>query len=164
MDLGFFGAKDPSMTTSQPAELFRIPIVVCLILKQHDQSHILLLRRTATLNKPEGLWSLPGGKVDANESLTQALKREAFEEINVTISEDDLELVHVMHAKTKDREWIAMYFVAEKWTGLVQNNEPNEHELVAWWPLHALPQDLFPPFKQALDAIDNNRRYSQFGW
>lgn len=152
------------MTTSLPIEPFKVPIVVCLILKQHDQSEILLLKRTVTPKKPDGLWSLPGGKVDAHESLTHALAREAFEEINVTISEHDLELVHVMHARTKDREWIGLYFVAEQWTGVIHNNEPDEHELVAWWPLNRLPNELFPPFKQALDAINNNNRYSQFGW
>jgi len=43
---------------------------------------ILLLKRSGVNKFYKGLWQLPGGKVDAGENVTHAIKRELKEETN----------------------------------------------------------------------------------
>ena len=47
------------------------------------QGSILLARRSPHRKAYPGLWSFPGGHVEAGETLEQALTREASEEVNV---------------------------------------------------------------------------------
>jgi ADP-ribose pyrophosphatase YjhB (NUDIX family) len=56
------------------------PVVLAGIIRNKN---ILLLKRAREPFK--GLWSLPGGKVELNEFLTDALKREIIEETNLSL-------------------------------------------------------------------------------
>lgn len=49
-----------------------------------DQVHLVLTRRAGTLGQHAGQVSLPGGAVDATESIEAAALREAYEEIGLT--------------------------------------------------------------------------------
>lgn len=58
-------------------------IVTAAILRNQDR--ILITRRPA--HKPHGgMWELPGGKLDGNESPQQALQRELLEELGIQIT------------------------------------------------------------------------------
>lgn len=54
------------------------------LLFMHDQN-ILLLRRARDVRLFPGHWHGPAGKIEAGESPKQAIIREAFEEIGVTV-------------------------------------------------------------------------------
>ena len=88
-------------------ERFKLVVAVHLILIENGK--ILLLRRYNT-GYEDGNYSVVAGHVDGNESVIHAMKREAFEEAGITIKEEDLDIVHVMHRKTPERESID-YFV-----------------------------------------------------
>ena len=55
-------------------------VVNALLLRQGS---VLLARRSPHRKAYPGLWSFPGGHVEAGETLEQALTREAREEVNV---------------------------------------------------------------------------------
>jgi 8-oxo-dGTP diphosphatase len=58
-----------------------------ILFNQHQQ--VLLIKR----NQPpaQGLWSIPGGKLESGESLVEACRREFYEETNL-----DVEVRHIV--------------------------------------------------------------------
>jgi 8-oxo-dGTP pyrophosphatase MutT (NUDIX family) len=53
-----------------------------------DGLAFLLTRRAATLRKHAGQWALPGGRVDAGETITETGRRELAEEVGLELGED----------------------------------------------------------------------------
>lgn len=89
---------------------------------------VLLLRRFNT-GWADGSYTLPAGHVDGNETIKQAMMREASEEIDIHIEEEDLTVVHTLHIKT-DAEYIAFFLLASQWKGEPKNNEPNKADIL----------------------------------
>ena len=65
---------------------------VCLILADDGAGDCALLvtRRASNLNSHAGQFALPGGRVDADESVIEAALREAREEINLELAPDSI--------------------------------------------------------------------------
>ena len=66
--------------------------ISCLLFIQDDDSRILLMKRNRSPNL--GMWSPPGGKLEMQlgESPIECAKREALEEVGLTLTDDDLRL------------------------------------------------------------------------
>lgn len=126
---------------------------------------VLLLRRYNTGYR-DGDYSLPAGHVEPGESFTQTMIREAKEEIGVTLNEEDFEISHIMHRKneSQDRESIDTFFIAERWTGTLENKEPEKCDDLSWFPVDNLPENTIPYVRQAIENSLNNIPYSEFGW
>jgi ADP-ribose pyrophosphatase len=60
-----------------------------------DQSNLLLVRRSRDPGK--GLWGLPGGFVDRDETIEQALAREVLEETQLQLASQELILTGPNH-------------------------------------------------------------------
>lgn len=100
-----------------------------------------------------------GGKIKEDESIEQATIREAFEEIEVTIPEDKLEKVAILHFSFDSKpEWdqeCHVYFVSE-WEG-----EPIESEEMnpEWYSKDNLPFDnMWPDDKHWLPRVLSGER------
>ena len=59
-----------------------IHVAVAVVKDQFGK--ILITKRPDTVDQG-GLWEFPGGKVESNENVRQALKRELYEEVGLTI-------------------------------------------------------------------------------
>lgn len=103
-------------------------------------------------------YMLPGGGVDAGESLTQALERELAEETGITICAGDLVLASDAIAPDGSRHVLNLCFTATRIDGDLMRGEDPRIVAVDWVPvanLQSIP--LFPDFGAALQtAIEAN--------
>lgn len=130
-----------------------------LIIKENQ---ILLLLRANT-GYEDGKYSVVAGHVEQNENIKKAMAREALEEANLTIKEEDLEFVHVMNRKS-DSERISFFFAPQKWEGEIKKMEPDKCSDLSWFPLDNLPNNIIPYVKKAIEHYLNGIKYSEFGW
>lgn len=123
---------------------------------------VLLLRRANT-GYEDGNYSVPAGHVEAGEKATDAMIREAAEEIGVALAPGDLPLAMVMQRKTED-ERIDFFFVADPWPGEPQNREPGKCDELRWATLNEPPANVVPYVRRAIEALRTGERYMEFGW
>jgi len=131
-----------------------------------DGNQILLLKRANT-GYFDGSYSLPAGHIAGGESAIAAAAREAKEEVGVTISLKNLQLVHVMHRSSDipvDHERVDFYFEAYRWKGKVKNCEPYKCDELRWCGLKSLPQNMVPEVRFALKKLSEGKIYSDFNF
>jgi 8-oxo-dGTP pyrophosphatase MutT (NUDIX family) len=120
--------------------------VVFVLLESPTRAYFLLQRAPGLCNdRFDGVFSLPGGKVEPHETLREAACREALEEVGVAIAQDDLEFVHLgNHFATPTKKIIATIFRARRWSGTASNLELERHTMAAWFTADILPVNLCP--------------------
>lgn len=134
---------------------------VFMILRKDTQ--VLLLQRQAT-GWMDGQFSVPAGALDAGETIKSAAIREALEEVGVTIRPQDAACAHIMHCKTGASAWVGYFFTAVKWEGEPRVCEPEKHGGIVWCEIKALPENLIPYVRKALEMIEYGEAYSEYGW
>ncbi len=93
-----------------------VEVAVGILLK--DQSWVLMGRRPS--GKPyAGYWEFPGGKLEVNESITTALKRELHEELGIQIA---LDKSHCQEIMTLEHDYPHAYVrlhvcLVDRWVG-----------------------------------------------
>jgi ADP-ribose pyrophosphatase YjhB (NUDIX family) len=127
----------------------------------HDNK-ILLLRRINT-GYADGMYGLPSGHLEENETIREGIKREAKEEIGIDLDVDDLKLVHTMHRKENDTR-VDFFFEVSKYQGTPINNEPDKCDDLQWFSLDNLPSNIVAYVKKALENSQNKIIYSESGW
>lgn len=142
---------------------FCLPVSVYLILKQNQE--VLLLRRFQT-GFSDGLYGVVAGCIDGNESVVDALIREAKEEAGIKIDRKDLSFPTTMHLKGGENHWEAFcfFFVAENWTGEIINNEPHKCDELQFYHLDNLPSNMIPYVKEGMFAAIHQIPFIEHGW
>jgi 8-oxo-dGTP diphosphatase len=126
-------------------------------------NQILLLKRIHS-DFHDKIFSLPAGHLDPGESLKRAAVREAKEEVDLDVNEDDLELVHVIHIIEGNSPAIGFYFKVKNFSGEPKNMEPDKHDLVGWYDLDNLPKNITPVLRTALQKILKGDNYSEINF
>ncbi|MCB1894766.1 MAG: NUDIX domain-containing protein [Zoogloeaceae bacterium] len=129
-----------------PSRHHAIPTGVHLILRRDDR--VLLMRRANT-GFFDGLFSLPGGHVEAGESIAMTAIREGREELGIELAEASLATVGVIH-RLSDSNRIDFFVEVERWAPEPRRAEPDKCDLLDWYPEHALPAPLVPYVRLAL--------------
>lgn len=126
------------------------PAVYIFLQKEGD---ILLARRCNT-GYQDGNYQVPAGHVEEGELPTEAIIREAKEEVGVDAEVKDLELVHVSyrpkHDDTGDR--VDFFFRTEKWVGEPTIMEPNKCDDLKWVSPNDLPANITPHVRDAIQS------------
>lgn len=120
---------------------YKSMLVVDLMLTRENNGEkevLLALRKNTGYN--DGEYELPGGHVDANEDLIQAMMREAKEELNIDLNRGDLKIEHILHHYKGNR--LKFIISAEKYDGELKIGEPNKCEKIEWFNINELPSNL----------------------
>ena len=89
-----------------------IKVVVGVV---HNNSKEIFISRRKKNQFMSGYWELPGGKVENNEDLTSALKRELFEEIGIKI--EKFSLIQTIQQQYPKRIIDLSIYVIDKYSG-----------------------------------------------
>lgn len=142
-------------------ERFKSVVAVHLILIEGNQ---ILLQRRYNTGYEDANYSVVAGHLDGNESVLSAMKREALEEAGISISEEDLQIVHVMHRKAKDRESIDYFLTCKKYTGQIQIMEKDKCDELTFYELENLPNNVIPYVRKAIEYYQTGETFSVYGW
>jgi 8-oxo-dGTP diphosphatase len=123
---------------------------------------VLLLRRFNT-GYEDGNYSVVAGHLDGGEEVKAAAIREAREEVGIKIAPGDLQVVGVMHRRSDD-ERVDFFVTAAAWAGEIANQEPHRCDQLAWFDLDALPENVIPYVRRALDNYRKGKWFDSFGW
>lgn len=115
-------------------------------------ANVLLVRQTYM----EG-WFLPGGGMKKHETFDQAARREAREEVGA-----DIRSLALVGAYSNFGEWKSDHNIVFS-SRQFKLNGKHDHEIaeLRFFPLHALPVDLWPPHRRRLDAYRLARKRSK---
>jgi len=139
---------------------FKLVSAVHLFLIKEDK--ILLLRRFNT-GYEDGNYSVVAGHLDGGEPVKSAMIREAKEETGIDISNQDLDVVQVMH-RLADDERIDFFLRASTWAGEIKNMEPHKCDELSWRPIDDLPDNIIPYVRTAIDNYQKGIWFDNYGW
>ena len=135
-------------------------LITDLHLILRDGGKVLLGLRQNT-GFADGLYHLPAGHLEPDESIVAGAAREAKEELGIDIVPGDLDLVHTMHQREGR---LSLFFDVRSWSGEIHNAEPGKCAVLAWVSCDGLPENLVAYARAALAHIRDGQRVSTFGW
>jgi len=124
----------------------RIDVVYSLITDQQREK-ILMVR-----NKDNGRWSLPGGAVEAGESLESAAIREAKEETGLDIKVFGIVALNEAYLEKQQEHALFFTFKAEIIGGMEEISRPEEITEIKWIDVDQ-SDELMPYYKEGLKEI-----------
>lgn len=125
-------------------------VVGAVLLK--DNTTILLPKRSNNLKKMPNKYEFPGGKVEKNETLKEALQRELNEELLINVDLQDI--IEFPNNVLKTEKFVLTIYIVKKWENELTINpeinstilEVNIHELIN-------VEELLETDKQIIPAI-----------
>ena len=112
---------------------------ICII---YDKEKGILFEKRSD----NGMWCVPGGIVELDESLSQALKREVKEETSLYISKPRLfdvkANVHAIYPNKDEVFYTEVVYVVNEYYGDINNDE--ESTEIRWFKINELPQKIVP--------------------
>jgi ADP-ribose pyrophosphatase YjhB (NUDIX family) len=139
-----------------------IPEVFLFLIRDEK---ILLARRFQT-GYEDGNYGLPAGHGEANETMSEGIRREALEEIGITIAAEEIIFAHTQHRFSEDNPHarVGFYFTATNYTGELHNAEPHKCDALDWFPLSDLPTNIVPHVRAAIESYLRGEKYSEYNW
>lgn len=132
------------------------------ILQKNEKLLFLLRKNTPFFSDHYGLI---GGKVEDSESITDALIREIYEEIGISITKEDTHFAHCLSFRNEHGKAIlALVFKVNNWTGEIINKEPDKCAELAWFAPANLPKNIIPRHHHILEMVQRGILYSENSW
>lgn len=124
-----------------------VHVAVGVIISTSEENIQIFLTKRLQNSHQGGKWEFPGGKVESNETVAQALSRELIEEVDIKVL-SCLPLMTIEH-DYGDKKVCLDVFVVDNYEG-----EPcaQEGQQEGWFTLNALKKLDFPEANQAIIA------------
>lgn len=130
-----------------------------MLTRENEGKKEVLLSLRKNTGYRDGEYELPGGHVDEGEDLMHAMVREAKEELNIDIKEEDLKIAHILHHFTGDR--INFILTTSSYEGNPIVGEPEACEKIEWFDINNLPSNTIPKIKKSIEEINKGIFYSK---
>ncbi len=128
------------------------PRLGCGAFIRDDLGRVLLVKRR---RQPEaGCWGLPGGKVEAMETLQAATIRELREELGIVIRPQRILSVSDQIDHGRGEHWVSVVYLAALVSGMPEICEPDALSQLGWFATDALPGHLTVATRDAVKAFD----------
>lgn len=120
----------------------------------NDGNKILLGHRcnnykdTGGIYEPDS-WTIPGGKLEYDETMLEGGAREVKEETNLDV--EDLVIFGASDDFQPNKHFVTIQVVAHKFSGELKNMEPTKHSEWKWFDLNELPEKLYSPCKKFIE-------------
>ena len=130
-------------------------------LLEKDGKFLLFYRTDGYFNG--GWWVLPAGHIEAGETATQTVIREAKEELGVDIDAKDVCFGHIVHNLVGENKRMDFYFRVKDFKGELKNMEPSKCAKMEFFSKETMPpaEKIAPTSLQALQSMWNNIYYSE---
>ena len=105
----------------------------------------------------EDTWASAGGHLESGETLEECGRREAMEELGVTV--EDLRYLCVSNIIAYDKHYVDIEFLGEIGDQEPRLMEPESFIASGWFSLDDLPEPLFHAMRYALDSYRTGQHY-----
>ena len=105
----------------------------------------------------EDTWASAGGHLENGETLEECGRREAMEELGVTV--EDLRYLCVSNIIAYDKHYVDIEFLGEIGDQEPRLMEPESFIASGWFSLDDLPEPLFHAMRYALDSFRTGQHY-----
>ncbi len=138
-------------------------VLYVLAMLEQDGKLLLLLRKNSRFFS--GYYGLVGGKIEEKESIADALIREMYEEVGITVSKQNLNFAHCLSfVGDEGTEVVALVFKVAEWQGCAINCEPDKVAALTWFEMNQLPQNIIPRHRHIIEMVQGGILYSEKGW
>jgi 8-oxo-dGTP diphosphatase len=127
-------------------------------------SQVMLGKRCNT-GYMDGCFSPPAGHVFEFETCLSAMQREAKEECGVSLADEDLSLIGVVHLLAPPFDYVHFIFTSDFTNQVPVNMEPHKCESWQFFNLDDLPAPIDPYIKKILEiATGATKPVLEYGW
>lgn len=129
---------------------------ISVLFLEHNE-HLLMLMRSHKEDQP-GVWGIPGGKAEKNETPKQTLTRELKEETKLQIKDDQLSYHGHRYARIPGWDYVMHIYQAKLDEKPVIQIDPKEHSQYEWVSIYAFKTlPLLKGQDEAFDLIYGDR-------
>ena len=119
------------------------------------EGRVFLARRQGAHG--EETWASAGGHLEWGETLEECARREALEELGVTVG--GLQFLCISNIIAYGRHYVDVEFLGDIGDQEPQLAEPEAFSEYGWFPLDDLPEPLFEAARYALESYRSGQTY-----
>ena len=139
--------------------------VFLILTKIENNTEYILLQKRYHTEVLSGKYDVScSGHLEENDSVKEAMIREAKEEININLKKEDLYFSSTMHAHFEDADYILITFWANTYQNTPKIMEPDKCNELKWFKINELPEDLADTRKIMIENYKNHIPYTEYGF